>query len=159
LRNYPQVALPEKPRMADFATWVTACEALILPEGKSARYFIGIYIENREEAVEIEIESSPIGAAIKAFMDTLVDAQWAGTAEVLLKALNEQVSENTRHERGWPRNGRALSGKIKRLATSLRSVGLQVRWNKVNGQRIITLLKASPNQGDTNGGVGDANMG
>lgn len=152
LHNYLQIALPEKPRMADFATWVTACESLILPEGKPARYFIEVYFENRVDAVEIEIESSLIGAAIKAFMDAQVETRWAGTAEGLLKVLNEKVSEDTRHERGWPRNGRALSGKIKRLATSLRSVGLQVRWNKVNGQRIITLLKASPGQGDTKGG-------
>lgn len=156
LGNYPQITLPKKPRMADFATWVTACESLILPEGKSARYFIEVYFKNRVDAVEIEIESSPIGAAIKAFMDAQVEIRWAGTAEGLLKALNEKVPEDTRHERGWPRNGRALSGKIKRLATSLRSVGLQVIWSKVNGQRIIALQKAISSQGDANGGKGDA---
>lgn len=157
LRNYSQVVLPEKPRMADFAIWVTACEALILPEGKPPHYFIKVYSENREEAVEIEIESSPIGAAIKTFMEGRQEVRWEGTAEYLLKVLNEKVPEDTRHDRGWPRNARALSGKIKRLATSLRSIGIHVRWSKVKGQRIITLLKASSMQGDTRGVRGDAN--
>ncbi len=159
LRDNTQVTLPGKPRMADFATWVTACESFILPEGKSTHHFIEVYFENREEAVELEIEASPTGAAIRAFMDAMAETRWAGTAEDLLSELNERVSEDTRHEHGWPRNGRALSGKIKRLATSLRSVGLQVRWSRVNGRRIITLQKASRGRGDAIEEQGDADKG
>ena len=159
LQNYARVALPELPRMADFATWIAACESAILPREKPLGYFIEIYFENREEAVEIEIEASPTGAAIKAFMEARRETGWSGTADELLQVLNEHVLEDTRHERSWPKNGRALSSKLKRLATSLRSMGIQVRWSKVNGQRIITLQRVSLDQGDAKEGKGDVKRG
>jgi DNA polymerase I len=57
LYNYDRVDLPQKPRMADFATWITACEKAILSEGQAPGTFLEVYLTNREEAIELVEEA------------------------------------------------------------------------------------------------------
>ena len=142
LRNYDQVALPEKPRMADFATWITACEQAILSKNQPPGTFLEVYLANREEAVELEVEASSVGSAIRRFMDSLEQPEWRGTARELLEALNERETEPTRHTKSWPGDARALSSRLKRLATSLRGMGIITHWRRVQGERIVILHKA-----------------
>lgn len=52
------------------------------------------------------------------------------------------------YERSWPKSPRALSDRLRRLAPSLRKVGIQVEFEKTagsNSQRIVTLRRSSSN--------------
>jgi hypothetical protein len=142
LQNYDQVVLPEKPRMADFATWITACEKAILSKDQAPGTFLTVYLANREEAVGLEIEASSVGSALKRFMDSLAQNEWRGTARELLETLNEREMEQIRRTRSWPADARALSSRLKRLATSLRTMGVAIQWRRVQGERIMILRKA-----------------
>src|SRR5262249_53324906 len=62
LRRLPETRLPKLPRMADFALWVTACEAALWPAGA----FWSAYCGNRDEAAEGVIDADPIAAAVRA---------------------------------------------------------------------------------------------
>ena len=51
---------------------------------------------------------------------------WTGTASALLDALGQEVSEAVRREKSWPSSPRALSGRLRRAATFLRKVGVEI---------------------------------
>jgi hypothetical protein len=141
LRNYDRVKLSQMPRMADFATWITACEKAILSEGQPIGTFLDTYLANREEAVALEVESSSVGGALRRFMASLEQSDWSGTAGELLDILNERENATTVKTKGWPGDARALSSRLKRLATSLRSLGLEIAWKRLHGQRLILLRR------------------
>jgi len=62
LQRLPDVDLPRKPRMADFAIWVTACEpSLGLEDGA----FMEAYRLNRDEVHQMALASSPVGQAVQ----------------------------------------------------------------------------------------------
>lgn len=144
LRNYDQVELLQRPRMADFATWITACEQAILSEGQPIGTFLEAYLANREEAVELEVEASLVGSALRRFMDSLEQLEWRGTAKGLLEVLNERENEKAGRSKNWPGDARALSSRLKRLATSLRSMGIVILWKKVHGERLLVVRKTDP---------------
>src|SRR5262249_20763558 len=62
LRNCDTVKLGGMPRMADFAKWIVACEAA-LPWTTGA--FLEAYETNRDEAIEVGLEASPIAPLIQ----------------------------------------------------------------------------------------------
>jgi hypothetical protein len=47
--------------------------------------------------------------------------EWSGTATELWKKLGELGGENAQKQAGWPKNGRAVSGQLKRIAPNLRA--------------------------------------
>src|SRR5262249_50548518 len=49
--------------------------------------------------------------------------EWTGSSGELLKLLEERLGDQTRRLSGWPKNPRALSGHLKRLAPNLRAAG------------------------------------
>ncbi len=146
LQNYDLVALPEKPRMADFATWITACEKAILSKDQPPGTFLEVYLANRDEAVELEVEASSVGSALRRFMDSLEQVEWRGTARELLEALNERETEQTKRAKSWPGDARVLGSRLKRLATSLRGMGIVTIWRRNKGERIVILRKTDPHE-------------
>jgi hypothetical protein len=40
---------------------------------------------------------------------------------------------------GWPKNGRAVSGQLKRIAPNLRAKGVTVNWFRERGARQIEI--------------------
>jgi hypothetical protein len=86
----PEVKLASKPRMADVAKWVVACEGQ-LPW--KAGTFMRAYDGNRAEAVETMLESDIVVVALRAFLTE--HTNWKGTAGDLLKALNTVATEET----------------------------------------------------------------
>lgn len=149
LQNYERVSLPEKPRMADFATWIAACEQAILAPDQPPGTFLDLYQANREEAIELEVEASLVGSALRRFMESLDQDEWRGTARELLEALNERKTEKTKRAKSWPADARALGSRLKRLATSLRGMGLAILWRRNRGERIVVLQKADPHEADS----------
>ena len=124
LKKLPNTRLPKLPRMADFALWATACETAIWPSGT----FWSAYCSNRDAAVEGVIEADPVATAVRALMSARIE--WKGTASSLLVALGEVVDERIAKSKTWPDNPRALSGRLRRAATFLRKVGIEVAFTK-----------------------------
>ena len=120
LGRLSSVRLERLPRMADFAKWATACEPALWQVGTFAK----AYDANRAEAVETVIESDPVATALRSFMADRTE--WAGTASDLLGHLSILVSEPERRGKAWPAAPNKLSGRLRRQATFLRQVGIQI---------------------------------
>ena len=124
LKCLPDTRLPKLPRMADFALWASACETAIWPAGT----FWAAYCDNRDEAVENVIEADPVAAAVRAVMAERTE--WTGTATDLLGALAESAGERVAKSKTWPASPRALSGRLRRAATFLRKIGIEIDYAK-----------------------------
>jgi hypothetical protein len=145
LKRLPETRLPKYPRMADFALWATACETALWPAGT----FWSAYCSNREEAVEGVIEADPVAAAVRALSAT--HAEWKGTASNLLVALSQVVDERIAKSKTWPDNPRALSGRLRRAATFLRKIGIEVAFKKEGKARtrIVHITASAPENAGT----------
>ena len=140
LKQLPETRLPKLPRMADFALWATACETAIWPAGT----FWSAYCSNRDEAVEGVIEADPVATAVRAFMSARTE--WKGTASNLLVALGEVVDERIAKSKTWPDSPRALSGRLRRAATFLRKIGIEVAFKKEGKARTRIVHITAPHQ-------------
>jgi hypothetical protein len=138
LRRLPDTRLDRLPRMADFALWVTACEGALWDEGR----FCMAYAGNREAAVENVIEADPVGSAVRSLMATRT--QWTGTASDLLGALAVEAGEPAARTKTWPATARALSGRLRRAATFLRTVGIDIEFAKEGRSRTRTIRISHP---------------
>jgi hypothetical protein len=140
LKKLPETRRPRLPRMADFAMWATACETAIWPAGT----FWSAYCSNRDAAVEGVIEADSVATAVRALMSGRTE--WTGTASSLLVALGEAVDEPIAKSKTWPDNPRALSGRLRRAATFLRKVGIEVAFNKEGRarSRIVHITASAP---------------
>jgi hypothetical protein len=134
LAELPHTRLDKLPRMADFALWVTACETALWPSGT----FWSAYCANRDEVVESVIDADPIAAAVRAVMTTRTE--WTGSASDLLGALREVVGDTVTKSKTWPDSPRALSGRLRRAATFLRKIGIDIRFEREGRARTRTII-------------------
>jgi hypothetical protein len=139
LKRLPETKLERLPRMADFALWATACETALW----SAGTFWSAYCGNRDEAVEGVIDADPIAAAVRAVMVTRTE--WTGTASDLLGALAEAAGERTSKSKNWPDSPRALAGRLRRAATFLRKVGIEIGFDR-EGRARTRIIRIATNQ-------------
>jgi hypothetical protein len=123
LKHLPGVKLARKPRMADFAKWLTACEGGLPWE---AGQFMKVYDINRADMVESILESDPVAVAVRALAATEPNGEWEGTTTDLLKALNNRVAEEVRKSKIWPQSPQVLAGALRRIAPGLRKAGLAI---------------------------------
>jgi hypothetical protein len=136
LQLLPDVKLTRKPRMADFAKWVVACE----PELPwTLGTFMRAYEGNRAEAVETMLESDSVVVALRAFLSER--NEWKGTAGDLLKALNTTATEETRKAKDWPKSPRGISGALRRSAPSLRKLGYSVVFDRDTAKKRNRLIE------------------
>jgi hypothetical protein len=149
LKRLPETRLEKLPGMADFALWATACETALWPAGA----FWSAYCGNRDEAVEGVIDADPIAAAVRAVMATRT--VWTGTASDLLGALAEVVGERAVKSKTWPDSPRALSGRLRRAATFLRKISIEVVFKKEGRARtrIIHITATPPSAVQENSGA------
>ena len=148
IRNLDAVRLATKPRMADFAHWIVACEAALWDKPR----FLDAYKYNRESADGDAVESNPVAVAILA-LGAEKDA-WEGTASALLEVLKSHNSWNT----DWPHRAispREMSNALERAAPALRARGMAISRDRIghNRSRIIRLswpeslrVEASPTE-------------
>jgi hypothetical protein len=122
LKELPHVHLTSMPRMADFTRWITAAEPGL---GWAPGSFEAAYAANRENAVGLEIEASPVGQAVLKFMENR--GEWEGSAKELLSSLSS-VAGDLGELKGWPRTPRGLTGALQRVAPGLRAQGVAVAW-------------------------------
>lgn len=133
LAMLPNTKLEKLPRMADFALWATACETALWPSGT----FWSAYCGNREDAVEDVIDADPIAAAVRALM--AARTEWTGTASELLGALAAMAGERMAKSKAWPESPRALGGRLRRAATFLRKIGVEIGFDREGRARTRTI--------------------
>jgi hypothetical protein len=144
LKALPDTNPKELPRMADFGRFAIAAEtALGLKQGD----FVGAFDDNREEAHEIVLESSPVAQAILRLMDNRT--VWQGTASELLTDLEPLTDEKTVRSKYWPGNARALGKALTRLAPDLRELGIDVTLERTNSSRKIVLERLAKKTSQT----------
>ena len=120
LLNLPTTSMNRLPRMADFAIWIRACEEAVWHAGM----FMGAYEANREDAVDVVLDSNSVAAALRQHIRE--KGVFRGTAKELLAILNELATEQVRRRNSWPKTPNALSGHLKRLAPALRKVEIAI---------------------------------
>ena len=139
LQALPGVRLERLPRMADFALWATACETARWPPVS----FEAAYWNNRHSAVENVIDADPVAAWVRDLMAERT--AWEGTASDLLQAGVEAhgnaIAGKTSAPVRWPRNPRALAGRLRRAQTFLRTLGIEIDFGREGrvGTRIIRM--------------------
>ena len=140
LKRLPETRLPKLPRMADFAVWATACETAFWPAGT----FLAAYCGNRNQVVEGVIDADPIATTVRDLMT--VRTVWTGTASQLLDDLTKQAGERVAKFKTWPESPAALGGRLRRAATFLRQIGIEIEF-KLEGRgrtRTIRITTATP---------------
>src|SRR5712691_3207750 len=135
----PSVTLSRLPRLADFVRFGVAVErALSWPPGA----FLATYGANREAAHDLTLEASLVAGPLREFVRTR--GAWTGTATDLLDTLTARVGEPIRRKREWPKTPTALGGQLRRLAPTLRTVGVEVLFCRRARYRTITLKLVQP---------------
>ena len=136
LRLLPGIELASLPRMADFAKWISATEsALPWSEGS----FLRAYSSNREESVDLAVESDVVATALLALLHRQGD--WRGTATELLAELGSYATEAVLRSRAWPKTARPLSGRLRRAAPFLRTVGVEINFQRESGSKSRRLIQ------------------
>lgn len=148
LAMLPSVSIaPEhRPRMADFAA---LGEAVFRVHGEPAGAFLGRYNEMRKAGVLRTIDSSPVGAALTAYLGE-VPRGFNGTLSELLDRLDRYRP----HGEAWPRSAKGLGDALRRLAPALRLIGYEckslakiggvIRWHIFSKPHAADLCPASP---------------
>ncbi|MCH7872025.1 MAG: hypothetical protein IID33_10035 [Planctomycetes bacterium] len=118
-------------RMADYATWVTACELKCPWEPGE---FVRAYANMRRAAIDVTLESNVLGGPIQKLIGDI--GGWEGTAACLLETIcaDAYSDDKTRRRRDWPTTPRGLSGKLRRIAPELRSVGVNIIFDERKGK-------------------------
>src|SRR5215472_15497659 len=134
LKRLPEIRLEQLPRMADFAIWATACEGgLRHKDGTAweAGTFMKAYAGNIDEAVEIILNASPVASAVRDFMG--FQPTWTGTATDLFELLGRVAGEKAIKAKTWPTDATRLGGRLRRAATFLRKVGIEISIGEREG--------------------------
>ena len=79
------------------------------------------------------IEADQVATALRKYMESV--AGFEGNASDLLQALNGVVSEMEQKAKGWPKRPQALGGILRRVATPLRKVGVEITFNREGKRR------------------------
>jgi putative DNA primase/helicase len=132
LARIDQVDLPQTPRMADAAIWITAAEEVL---GWESGSFVAALAVNRDETLDQSLDAHPLAATVRGFMTGRL--AWRGTASDLLK------------EPGFKDLGLTaslLGSQLRRLAPALAGRGLVVEFERERGSRVIQFrsVTASP---------------
>jgi hypothetical protein len=69
--------------------------------------------------------------------------EWTGTASDLLGALAQVVGERVAKSKTWPDSPRALAGRLRRAATFLRKIGIEISFGREGRARTRTILIAT----------------
>lgn len=130
LDRVASVRLAERPRMADFARWVTAAEpALGWPDGA----FLAAYEANRKEAVDTALDGSALASAILAMVTD--SGPWQGTAAELGQYLRKRYPALTETAEAFPRQAHAIGSELRRVAPLLRGKGIAILHRREGKER------------------------
>ena len=99
------------------------------------------YSANRAETRNLALESSPLYEPIA----KLSLEGFTGTVAELLARLNCVTSEAMRRSVRWPKAPNALGGALRRMATNLRSAGIDIQFSRadLHGRRVVSVICVS----------------
>jgi hypothetical protein len=140
LGGLSDVALPQLPRMADFAKWscaaAPACSwSLETDQGvlTGADAFMHAYTRNQAIGHDLALEASEVAQAVQRLA---ARGDWEGTAGELLDLLTRECDWRETRQYMWPKNPQALANQLRRLAPNLHAVGIGLTfWRKSGGNR------------------------
>ena len=122
--------------------WSIACgDGLLWEKGVFAK----AYKANRASITMDVVENSPVASAVQKLISGNVSPSWEGTATELLHELELIVGERESKTKHWPPSAAALGRQIKRIATPLRRLGIEIASGEREGHarnRIITIGKS-----------------
>jgi hypothetical protein len=136
LANLASVRLTERPRMADFAKWVSAAEpALGWPQGA----FLEAYAANRDAGDRATVEGNPVGLAILKLVQD--EIRWSGTMTELKATLRNRYPLLTDDPYSFPRQENKLSAAIRRIVPPLRRMGVEINFARQGqaGERVLKI--------------------
>ena len=141
LNRIDEIDLPTLPRMADFAEWGVATETALWKEGT----FWNAYQSNRDDVIANVVESDVIASSVISLMANR--NKWEGTATKLLEMLEEEAGEKVAKSKSFPKSPNVLSGRLRRAATFLRKLGIEMEHSKQGraGKKIILIERADAN--------------
>jgi hypothetical protein len=122
VQKLPDTHIDKLPRMADFALWATAAETGL---GLRSSKFMEAYRGNRESAHEAALESS---AVAKYIIKVAGDGNWDGQSSDLLTYIQTLACESEKHSKTWPKDGKSLSGTLRRLSPNFRAIGIELEF-------------------------------
>ena len=137
LQELPNTNLKSKPRMADFALWVTASEGAL---NWSPGEFMDMYNANRDQAIDQGIESDPFAAAIVELMKH--NQEWVGNASQLIAEAGRYADERTRNSKAFPVS-RSVRNRLKRINPSLKKKGIHFEPYENKMDRTLKLSSLS----------------
>jgi putative DNA primase/helicase len=141
LRRQSSLDLPNLPRMADFASFITAIEPAL---GWAEGTFLDVYLRNRSDANAVALEDSSLAEPIVRIADA---GPWEGTATDLRSKLIEgSLYDGEGVHRAYPATAKETANVVRRLAPGLAQVGVEVQFKRSAGngsKRIIAIHRAS----------------
>ena len=140
LQALPRVRLERLPRMADFALWATACETACWPAARS-KPPIGLTAGPRSKT-----SSTPIRWP-RWVRELMAERRNGPVAHPSFSAPASRLEERpagSKQQAWWPKNPRALAGRLRRAQTFLRALGIEIAFGREGraGTRIITIQRS-----------------
>ena len=83
------------------------------------------------------IDADSVATAVRALMTART--KWTGIASDLLGALVAEAGERVAKSKTWPDSPRALSGRLRRAATILRKIGIEISFEREGRARTRTI--------------------
>jgi putative DNA primase/helicase len=145
LVHKPYIKLKHRPRMADYAEFVTAVECFF---GWELGSTIQLLEQNRLESETIVLENCIYADILFKIINKSAKKNWKGTATELLRRIESENSEVKRSMRQMPQSPSALSASLRRYSAAFASEGLLIdcdgKTNGANSKRYILLEKIKP---------------
>jgi hypothetical protein len=129
LSRVDSVKVAALPRMADFARALAAVDETLGTDSMT------LYADQGKRIAGEVLDADPVGEAVAAFVRQ--HGEWSGSASALLDKIKPQGAG-----REWPRNGRGLAARIKRLAPALEMQGVRVTPPARTDRKRVYLLQA-----------------
>lgn len=156
LAGQANVRLDDLPRMADPTKWVTAAEGVL---GWQPGTFAAAYRRNRDEGSALALDAALI---VGPLIELVEEQDFLGSPGEMLERMALLAGEHVSRSREWPKNPRALTASLKRLAPNLRAAGIEwrplertgkVRNHSVRRMPTVTTVttvtpSTQPNDGD-----------
>lgn len=145
LRRLPAMKpIEDLPRMAGFATWVTACETSL---GWAEGTFLKAYRENIRAAADVVADADPVAAAVIEWIKGLPASQpaWEGTTTEALALLNAVAGHAAQSRKGWPASPQRLANRFRALGPTLERLGIRVSNDRIlHGRPVWIFRRTAP---------------
>ena len=123
--------------------------------------FLAAYHANQSGIVEATVENDPVANAVRSLAVDVARGMaiapigspagsWEGTFSELLEVLRKRLDEKTWTSRFFPQAANGLSGRLRRVTPSLRSVGVDVVTGRTGNarKRTVQLIAHADDAGD-----------